>query len=95
MTSSPMRERAKRSDNSVHAQRATVLAMLRHGARSTYEFRAQGISHPAQRVKELRALGCEIESSRVIAIDSDGFSHPNVAMYTLTFEPARYGQQPI
>lgn len=81
--------RATRSGNSVQAQRLKMLTMLRRQPRSTYEFRRQGVSHPAQRIKELIALGCDIASSRVTAVDSDGFSHPRVAMYTLTSEPAR------
>ncbi|WP_175920753.1 helix-turn-helix domain-containing protein [Burkholderia pyrrocinia] len=82
-------------DNSLAAQRAKVLAMLRRAPRSTYELRAQGVSHPSARVLELRVLGCEIESSRVVAVDSAGFLHAGVARYSLTFEPARLARHHI
>ncbi|MFD1558681.1 helix-turn-helix domain-containing protein [Paraburkholderia silviterrae] len=94
MSSPSANGRAKRSDNSVQAQRLKMLAMLRRQPRSTYEFRRQGVSHPAQRIKELIALGCDIKSTRVTTVDGDGFSHPRVAMYELKFEPARLCLQP-
>lgn len=92
MSSPSSSERATRSDNSLAAQRATVLAMLRNAPRDTYRLRAAGISHPAARVRELIARGYSIESARVTAYDSDGYEHQRVAYYVLKSEPAR---QPI
>ncbi|MFL9890208.1 helix-turn-helix domain-containing protein [Paraburkholderia sp. RL17-381-BIF-C] len=65
------------------AQRVRVVEALRGGPQTTYSLRARGVSHPAMRIKELVALGHAIASSRVTAIDSDGFSHNGVAMYEL------------
>ncbi|WP_408638618.1 helix-turn-helix domain-containing protein [Paraburkholderia ginsengisoli] len=44
---------------------------------------AQRVRHPAARVRELAASGYTILSSRVTAIDSDGFAHSGVALYSL------------
>ncbi|MGT2430661.1 helix-turn-helix domain-containing protein [Cupriavidus basilensis] len=73
----------KRNDNSAHAQRQQILALLRIAGRHTFEFRAHGIAMPATRVFELKALGYGICSSRIVAADSDGFVHSNVAFYEL------------
>ena len=70
-------------DMSVAAQCKRVLEYLKSDGQTTYSLRAKGISHPAQRVKELVRLGYSICSYRVIAVDSDGFSHANVARYCL------------
>ena len=68
---------------SAAAQRVRVIEALIGGPQSTYSLRARGISHPAMRVKELISAGYAILSSRVTAIDSDGFAHNGVALYTL------------
>jgi uncharacterized protein (DUF3084 family) len=75
-------------DMSASAQRKRVLEYLRAAAQTTYSLRARGISHPAQRVHELIALGHLITSHPVTAIDSDGFMHRNVARYCLEGELA-------
>ncbi|WDD95747.1 helix-turn-helix domain-containing protein [Burkholderia sp. FERM BP-3421] len=73
-------------DMSTAAQRARVLEYLRAGSQTTYSLRRHGISHPAQRVRELILIGHVISSSPVTAIDSDGFAHRKVALYTLVKE---------
>ncbi|WP_322043108.1 helix-turn-helix domain-containing protein [Paraburkholderia sp. J67] len=72
------------SNMSAAAQRIRVIEALRVGPMSTYALRARGISHPAMRVKELIALGHAITSSRVSAVDSDGYTHNGVALYELS-----------
>lgn len=70
-------------DMSAAAQCKRVLEYLKADGQTTYSLRAKGISHPAQRIKELVQLGYRIYSHRVTAVDSDGFSHANVARYDL------------
>lgn len=74
-------------DMSAAAQRQRVVSYLRAGSQTTYSLRKRGISHPAMRVKELIARGYVIDSSPVTAIDSDGYAHNRVALYTLIAEP--------
>lgn len=76
----------KHEDMSAAAQSRRVLKYLRASPKTTYWLRAKGISHPAQRVKELIAEGHQISMHPVTAIDSDGFMHRGVAMYTLEGE---------
>jgi len=70
------------ADMSRAAQQKRVLEYLTAAPQTTYSLRARGISHPAQRIKELIALGYRIASGRVRATDSDGFTHSNVALYS-------------
>ncbi|MEM5459656.1 helix-turn-helix domain-containing protein [Paraburkholderia phytofirmans] len=70
-------------DMSAAAQCKRVLDYLKADGQTTYSLRAKGISHPAQRVKELIQQGFRIYSHRVTAVDSDGYSHANVARYSL------------
>jgi Helix-turn-helix domain len=74
-------------DMSAPAQRRRVLEFLRASPKTTYQLRARGISHPAQRIRELIVSGYVISSSMVTAYDSDGFEHRNVARYELLCEP--------
>jgi len=74
-------------DMSASAQRKRVLEYLRASPQTTYSLRARGISHPAQRVRELIGLGHLILSHPVTAVDSDGFMHSRVARYSLDHEP--------
>ncbi|MDR6377316.1 helix-turn-helix domain-containing protein [Paraburkholderia caledonica] len=75
--------KANDRDMSAAAQCKRVLEYLKADGQTTYSLRAKGISHPAQRVKELIRLGYRICSHRVSAVDSDGFLHANVARYAL------------
>jgi deoxyribose-phosphate aldolase len=72
------------SDVDVKVQRRKVLAMLRRRARTTIELRAAGVLMPAARVFELRALGHAIQTARVVRVDSEGYRHTGVALYSLS-----------
>ncbi|CAG9247065.1 conserved hypothetical protein [Burkholderia cepacia] len=74
---------SKRQYMSLEAQRKLALDALLNGPKHTYHFRALGCSHPAARVQELIRMGFQIESSRITATDSDGFTHHGVALYEL------------
>ncbi|WP_175765097.1 helix-turn-helix domain-containing protein [Burkholderia ambifaria] len=76
-------------------QRALILRILSQRSAHTHELRAHGISHPAARVIELRRAGYSITSSRITSVDSDGFSHHGVALYSLAESaPAAFYQGP-
>lgn len=64
-------------------QRMKALELLKVSPQTTYSLRRKGISHPAQRLKELIEEGHVIVSTRVSAVDSDGFTHVGVALYSL------------
>jgi hypothetical protein len=68
-----------------------VVLLLRSARKNTYELRAHGIAHPAGRIQTLRESGFEIRTDQVTAVDSDGFTHHGVALYTLLREPAPTG----
>lgn len=76
------------NSNAAEAQREKILALLRVAGRNTFEFRAHGIAMPATRIFELKALGFDIQSSRIVAADSDGYVHSGVAHYELVGEAA-------
>lgn len=65
------------------SQRDRALALLRIAPQTTYSLRKRGISHPAARLKELIGLGHNITKVTVNAVDSDGFMHVGVALYSL------------
>ncbi|MCA8003152.1 MULTISPECIES: helix-turn-helix domain-containing protein [Burkholderia] len=88
-----MTSKVNHRDMSTAAQRARVLEHLRAGSQTTYSLRRHGISHPAQRVRELILAGHVISSSPVTAIDSDGFAHRKVALYTLVKEVRSHIQE--
>ncbi|MDP3521407.1 MAG: helix-turn-helix domain-containing protein [Hydrogenophaga sp.] len=69
------------------AQVALLLEVLRRRPVDTFELRRLGMASPAARVQDLEALGCVIDSARIVAVDSDGFSHYGVALYSLISEP--------
>ncbi|UVE64749.1 helix-turn-helix domain-containing protein [Burkholderia pyrrocinia] len=78
-----MTSKVNHRDMSAAAQCKRVLEYLKSDGQTTYSLRSKGISHPAQRIKELVRLGYRICSHRVSAVDSDGFLHANVARYSL------------
>lgn len=80
-SATPKTTKVNDRDMSAAAQCKRVLEYLKADGQTTYALRAKGISHPAQRIKELIQLGYGICSHRVTAVDSDGFSHANVARY--------------
>lgn len=69
------------------AQLAKLIALLRVRPHHTHELRALGVSHPAGRVQDLAKRGFTIESRRIVTVDSDGFFHRGVALYSLIGEP--------
>jgi len=68
-------------------QIAAALELLRRRPVDTFELRRMGMASPAARIQDLEAMGCVIDSARIVAVDSDGFSHYGVALYTLVSEP--------
>lgn len=82
----PQRQSSDKS-TSTEAQIARLLHFIRRRSRSTYDLRSQGISHPAARVKDLMRRGYVIASDRITSVDSDGFTHQRVALYSLVAEP--------
>lgn len=68
-------------------QHRKLVALLRLGPQTTYSLRKHGLAQCAARVFYLRAMGYNITTERVKAIDSDGFTHVGVARYTLLSEP--------
>jgi hypothetical protein len=69
------------------AQIQRLLQLLRIRPRHTHELRCAGISHPAGRILDLLKRGYLIDSGRVTTVDADGFTHVNVALYSLMAEP--------
>jgi hypothetical protein len=69
--------------SATEVQRARVLVLLKSSPQTTYSLRAKGLSHCAARIMELRKRGYNIVTNRVTAIDSDGYHHVGVAMYSL------------
>nr|GAT44056.1 predicted protein [Mycena chlorophos] len=72
------------TNTSSEAQRARLLARLKHGAISTIDARRElNVMHPAMRVKELREAGHRIVTVPVTRYDDQGRKHHRVALYTL------------
>jgi hypothetical protein len=69
------------------AQIERLIELLRLAPRNTHELRRHGVSHPAGRILDLQKRGFLIDSSRVTTVDSDGYSHVGVALYSLISEP--------
>jgi hypothetical protein len=69
------------------AQLDRLLMLLRLRPHHTHELRSKGISHPAGRVLNLIKRGYLIGSGRIATVDSDGFEHVGVALYSLVSEP--------
>lgn len=65
------------------SQRERALELLNIADQTTYSLRKHGISHPAQRLRELINDGYPIAKSTVTAVDSDGYTHTGVALYSL------------
>jgi hypothetical protein len=70
------------------AQRERILAMLRTGEKSTFDFRRAGIMQSSTRIFELRQRGyCILTVARRDMFDADGYRHERVAVYALIGEP--------
>lgn len=75
--------------NATEAQILRLRDYLRHRSCHTHELRRVGISHPAGRVQDLINRGFTITTSRVTTVDTDGYTHHGVALYSLIAEPER------
>lgn len=69
------------------AQIAKLITLVKRRPHHTHELRMMGISHPAGRVFDLEKRGYTLERTRVTTVDSDGFEHVRVALYSLIGEP--------
>jgi hypothetical protein len=69
------------------AQIERLVEMLRIRNRHTHELRKLGISHPAGRINDLKKRGYIFHKQLINTVDSDGFTHVNVALYSLISEP--------
>jgi hypothetical protein len=69
-------------DMSAAAQCARIWELLKAGSQTTYSLRSKGISNPAQRIHDLIKAGYLVSKGRVTAVDSDGFQHHGVAIYS-------------
>ena len=65
------------------AQRHRIIEALLRRPQTSYDLRRMGCYQCPTRVFELRQLGYEIETSRVVVVDADGFQHGGVALYSL------------
>lgn len=66
-------------------QRLLELSILR--PHHTHELRKVGISHPAGHIRDLGKRGYVFDSTRITTIDSDGYAHRGVALYSLVSVP--------
>lgn len=80
-------DRKARRALSKAGQLAAALRVMRLRPVDTFELRRMGMASPAARVQDLEAMGYVIASDRIVAVDSDGFSHYGVALYSLISEP--------
>ncbi len=89
--SQPAKTNRKRTNSAKFTSRSTktevqlqkLISFLTQRPHHTYELRMAGISHPAGRILDLEKRGFEFDSQRITTVDSDGFTHSNVALYTL------------
>ena len=65
------------------AQIQRLLGLIKIRPHHTHELRKFGISHPAGRILDLEKRGFVFDSDRITTIDSDGYAHRGVALYTL------------
>jgi hypothetical protein len=86
--SAPSKRKFSRKSTATIAQINKLRGLLQLRPHHTYELRKQGISHPAGRVNDLEDMGCVIDSARISTVDSDGFLHVGVALYSLISEPS-------
>lgn len=85
--SAPRKRKSNSRSTSTEAQIARLVEMLRLRPHHTHELRRQGISHPAGRIQDLEEMGFVIGSDRINTVDSDGYLHTGVALYSLIEEP--------
>ncbi len=69
---------------SLHSSQSDVISYFKKNPNkyiSTFEFRKNGISNPAQRISEIIMLGAIIKKNFAPAIDESGKEHKKVAWY--------------
>lgn len=71
------------------AQIQRLLGLIAARPHHTHELRKVGISHPAGRIRDLEKRGYVFDSDRITTVDSDGFTHRGVALYTLVSAPVK------
>jgi hypothetical protein len=77
---------------SKEAQIQRLLACLTMRPHHTHELRMLGISRSAGRILDLKKRGYDITTDRITTVDSDGYTHGGVALYTLISVPETYVQ---
>ena len=91
--SQPVKTLTKRKINfsarstATEAQIQRLLGLVATRPHHTHELRKVGISHPAGRIRDLEKRGFVFDSDRITTIDSDGYAHRGVALYTLVSAP--------
>jgi hypothetical protein len=86
-TLNPYLQVVRSRSTATEAQIAKLVALVLQRPHHTHELRQLGISHPAGRVHDLEKRGYVFGSHRITTVDSDGFSHRGVAMYSLLQTP--------
>jgi Helix-turn-helix domain len=76
---------AKSTATEVQNRKLAHLLTIR--PQSTLDGRAAGIHHMAGRILDLRKRGYRISTSRITAVDADGYTHVGVALYSLERAP--------
>lgn len=91
--SQPVKTLTKRNTNfsprstSTEAQIQRLLGLVAARPHHTHELRKVGISHPAGRIRDLEKRGYVFDAPRITTVDSDGYAHRGVALYTLIGVP--------
>jgi len=87
-TATPVKRRYSKRSTATEAQYHRIVKMLRALPKSTLDFRKNGIMAPAARIKELiDNFGFDIRQNPADLVDSDGFLHKRVGIYTMLAEP--------
>lgn len=64
-----------------------MVEAMRRRDQTTSSFRDLGILQPSARVHGLRAIGYQIETTRITMVDHVGIAHSRAALYSLVSEP--------
>lgn len=85
--SAPNKRKFNARSTAKEAQIQRLLGLVTIRPHHTHELRKVGISHPAGRIRDLEKRGFVFDSDRITTIDSDGYAHRGVALYTLVSAP--------
>lgn len=69
------------------AQYRRIVHGLRRRPHTSYQLMRAGVYHPPSRIFELKRMGFVITKTPVTVVDSEGYSHAKVALYSLDAEP--------